>query len=1082
MFRPTELGLQITDATFRTDVFTISDVSEIEIALIERQLTAKLDEFNSRGSSWQLGQIKTCTVSAAAYRPLVGSSYIPTPAFIDKKHAIVNVKNWKDNLCFAWSVLAHLYPAKQNPSRVNNYQHYLGQLNISGLTFPLPVKDIPKFENLNPTLRVNVLTYDDKEKDFIPLYVSPNHERQITVNLLLFSDGKTHHYALIRHMSRLVAGRTAHAGQTYVCEYCLHACCTKDFYDRHVPECSAHTPQRVKYPDEGSTLQWNSPIKTEPVPFVIYCDFESFLTPETDGQVKNAVDTHIPSGFCAYTVSKYDEFNNVEPKLYSGEDVMSEFYEHLMNEKERINEILQRNVQMKTLTPAQQKFHDEVTTCITCHKHFSPENHKVHHHDHVTGDYIGAACNNCNLQLKPRHHQNFFVPVVFHNLKNYDGHIILKYFRHCIAEPLRNQKGYRDIQVIALNSERYISFEFNGFRFIDSFQFLPSSLDKLVSILTLDGDNKFIFMRRWLSDSPLLISKGVYPYEFMTDRSRFDETKLPPKDKFYSRLTEEDITDEEYERACAIWSHFNCQTMRDYHDVYLKSDVLLLAQVFESFRSMALKTYGLDPAHYRTLPGFSWDALLKTTSVTLDLISDPEIYLFLENSMRGGISTINCRHARANDPRLPDYDPTKPNSYITYLDVNNLYGYAMRQHLPTGDFKFLSRDEIDRLDIDSVDDEAATGYILEVDLTYPTRLHDAHNDYPLAPEKLKVSPDMLSPYCKALSNGHVLTEKLIPNLRDKVKYVTHFRNLKLYKRLGLEVTAIHRVLSFSQSAWMCPYIDLNTRLRQSAKSEFEKDFYKLMNNAVFGKSMENVRNRQNFHLVCSELRAKKLVAKPTFKYFDIINENLVLIEMSRPKITLNKPIYTGFCVLELSKNFLSSFLYDVIKKRYGDRSKLLFSDTDSLCLHIQTEDLQSDMFEDLELYDTSNYSEDSRLFSKTNAKVVGKMKDECAGKPVIEFVGLRAKMYSILVENECEKMTAKGIKRTYVTHHLRHENFLNTLMNRSSDSAEFYTFRSHLHTIHTVKIKKECLSAYDDKRYILDDGVNTLAYGHFRTL
>jgi hypothetical protein len=276
----------------------------------------------------------------------------------------------------------------------------------------------------------------------------------------------------------------------------------------------------------------------------------------------------------------------------------------------------------------------------------------------------------------------------------------------------------------------------------------------------------------------------------MTGPEKFMETELPPKDKFYSRLTEEDITDDKYQRARAIWSDFNRKTLRDYHDIYLKTDVLLLADVFQSFRSMVFETYKLDVLHYRTLPSFSWDALLKLSQVELDLISDPEIYLFLENSIRGGISTINCRYARANHPGLDDYDATKPNSYITYLDVNNLYGYAMRQPLPTGDFKFLSRDEINRLDIDSVDDEAATGYILEVDLRYPPNLHNKHNDYPLAPERLKISPEMLSPHCKNLIADHVLTEKIIPNLKDKVKYVTHYKNLKLYKRLGLEVTAI----------------------------------------------------------------------------------------------------------------------------------------------------------------------------------------------------------------------------------------------------------------------------------------------------
>ena len=200
--------------------------------------------------------------------------------------------------------------------------------------------------------------------------------------------------------------------------------------------------------------------------------------------------------------------------------------------------------------------------------------------------------------------------------------------------------------------------------------------------------------------------------------------------------------------------------------------------------------------------------------------------------------------------------------------------------------------------------------------------------------------------------------------------------------------------------------------------------------------------------------------------------------MTRPRIKLNKPIYTGFCVLDLSKELMYSFYYDTIKKRYGDRSTLLFTDTDSLCLHIQTDDLYSDMLEDLDKYDTSNYDRDSPLYSTTNAKVVGKMKDECGGKPIAEFVGLRAKMYSILIPGKHDKLMCKGVKKSYVTKHLRHSTFLETLTNQTSNVAEFYNFRSYLHTLHTVRIQKQCLSAFDDKRYILSDGFSTLAYGH----
>jgi hypothetical protein len=401
----------------------------------------------------------------------------------------------------------------------------------------------------------------------------------------------------------------------------------------------------------------------------------------------------------------------------------------------------------------------------------------------------------------------------------------------------------------------------------------------------------------------------------------------------------------------------------------------------------------------------------------------------------------------------------------------------MQQFLPKSDFRFLTDEDISMLDIDSVSDESTTGYILEVDLEYPTHLHDLHNDYPLAPERLLIKPEMLSPYNRDLSEGAVMSEKLVSNLMSKTKYVLHYRNLKLYKRLGLIVTKIHRVLTFTQDPWMRPYIELNTSMRQMAKSEFEKSLFKLMNNAVFGKTLQNCRNYIDLRLVANPVRARKLVAKPTFKYFNQINDDLVCIEMMKPKITLDKPIYCGFTILDLSKELMCKFHYDVIKARYKNSANLCMTDTDSLLYEITTENVYEDMFQDLSRYDTSNYTKDSKLFSKENACVVGKMKDETAGKPVLEVAGVKSKMYGFRTDKP--KMVAKGIKKSYIKKHLTLDMYKQTVRNKTVTHAEFFNFRSKSHSLHTVKINKVCLSAYDDKRYILDDGITTLAYGHY---
>ena len=375
--------------------------------------------------------------------------------------------------------------------------------------------------------------------------------------------------------------------------------------------------------------------------------------------------------------------------------------------------------------------------------------------------------------------------------------------------------------------EKLISFSWGQFRFVDSLQFLNASLDKLVNSTPRDA----LRLTSALPHHELLMQKGVYPYEYMNDFGRFNETSLPPPSEFYSKLSNEHITDSAYKHAQEVWTTYNCTTLGDYHDLYLQTDVLLLADVFENFRQTALSTYKLDPAWYYTLPGYSWDALLKCTNIELEQITEPDMYLFIEKGLRGGISMVSHRHAQANNPQMQNYNPEQPTSFLQYLDSNNLYGWAMSQYLPTGGFQWVNyTDQI--LDTPA---DSSTGFILEVDLDYPTSLHQQHNDYPLAPEKMKVSKDQMSPYQKMLIDGlgvSISCEKLVPNLMDKSRYVLHYRNLQLYLSLGMKITKVHKVLQFNQSAWMAPYIEKNTQLRTAATNDFQKDLYKLMNNAV----------------------------------------------------------------------------------------------------------------------------------------------------------------------------------------------------------------------------------------------------------
>ena len=314
-----------------------------------------------------------------------------------------------------------------------------------------------------------------------------------------------------------------------------------------------------------------------------------------------------------------------------------------------------------------------------------------------------------------------------------------------------------------------------------------------------------------------------------------------------------------------------------------------MADVFENFRDVCIKNYNLDPAHYYTAPGLAWDMVLKVTKVELQLLTDIDMLLMAEKAIRGGVFMISNRYGKANNEYMGDrFDDNEPSKYITYLDVNNLYGWAMSEPLPTHGFKWMKVSELETWELHSC--------ILEVDLEYPKSLHDLHNDYPLAPEHLEINK----------------VDKLIPNLRDKKKYVIHYENLKQYLSLGLKLTHIHRGIKFEESQWLKKYIDFNTDLRTAAANEFEKDFFKLMNNSVFGKTMENIRNRVDIKLVNDKKRAEKLSAKPNFKHCNIFNENLVAIHAKKTELVFNKPVYLGMCILDSSKTLMYNFHYNYI--------------------------------------------------------------------------------------------------------------------------------------------------------------------------
>ena len=836
-------------------------------------------------------------------------------------------------------------------------------------------------------MSVLVFGYDDDEAKVIPLYV-PKVMREKVIRLFFqrSEDGKKWHYGAIKSMSRLVSmQKSKKKVKKFVCDYCVNVFGSEEVLKEHLEYCSEHDAVRVKMPRVGrNTLKFKNIQNMVECPVKIFFDFESFL--EESDKVSGSTELyqkHKPSAFCIYVVSRVEGFA-MDPVTHvcenDNEDVSKGFAEEL----ERITKVIyERFKEPKKMVfdEAAKRFHDSQHACYACGEKFNEEKvslRKVRDHCHYTGKYRGALHSKCNLKLK----KTRTIPVFAHNLTGYDSHLFVK--------RLADTQG--EVSCIPRNEEKYITFAkmvlvdtvkesdgevnvYSRLKFVDTNNFLQTSLEKLVKNM---GREDFHHTSKYFSGEKLdlMLRKGVYPYEYMTGVEKFADTELPAREKFSSMLNSgeilgsgkgmepAEISEVDYEHAQNVYKIFGCKILADYTELYCESDVLLLADVWESFVNVCLEKYGLDPSHYITSPSLFNDAMLKMTGVKLELLTDNDMYLFYEKGVRGGISTVMGRYAKVNNPYMEDYNPEVPTSYIQYLDANNLYGWAMSQPLPVGGFKWLSEENIRFFEKNPCNIRGCT---LEVDLEYPTELHDEHNEYPLAPEGVEV-------------NG---TRKLVPHLGGRKNYIVHHAVLRQLLKYGLRLTKIHCGIRFKESDFLSRYIASNTRSRTTAKNQFEKDFYKLANNSVFGKTMENVRERSKVRIVngLEEDKVLAYIARPNYKRaFQFEESNLVSVNMGESTVTLNKPIYLGQSILDLSKTLMYDFHYDYVKPKYGANASLLFTDTDSLCYEIRTGDFYEDIANDVPArVDTSEYPKDHPIAGH-NEKVLGMMKDEAKGE------------------------------------------------------------------------------------------------------
>ena len=631
------------DAYFNSTAFTILDNEDIIESLDKaaEEINNKIAEWLSEGSGWTLVEIRSHFVNIVKYLPLRGNSYISTPEELRHHNkGLINLKNI-DNECFRWCHNRHLNPRKKNPQRITQEdRESVKGLDYSGITFPVTRNQINRIEKQNK-INIYLFGYDTEKKSVYPIYPTYPSPKGYDDNLdLLYIEGKnelgeeTTHYIYIKDFNRLMFYFTKHKGKKHFCRNCLQCFYSNESLAKHRVNCIAiNGVQAIKMPEKyidkngverTPCVYFKNYHKTLPVPFGIYADLEcntekiSGCQPSDKKSYTEKYQKHTACSFGYKVVCYYDQKYSRDVVIYRGEDCIQKFMKCMFEEVKNCQSIIRDNFNKPLkMTDEDEKSFKEATHCHICEKKYRVDDVSVRDHCHVTGKYRGSAHQSCNLKLKISA-ENIKIPVVFHNLKGYDSHFIMNELGELI------KKGQEiSINVIAQNAEKYMAFNIGKhLSFIDSFAFMSSSLDKLAGNLE---DRDFIYTKDYFTDPVqfnLMKRKGVYPYDYMDSFSKFNDTELPQREDFYSLLTDNNISEDDYSHAKNVWNTFNLQNMGEYHDLYLKTDILLLTDVFENFRKTCLTYYKLDPLHYITSPGLAWDAMLKMTGINLELITD----------------------------------------------------------------------------------------------------------------------------------------------------------------------------------------------------------------------------------------------------------------------------------------------------------------------------------------------------------------------------------------------------------------------------------------------------------------------------
>ena len=972
-----------------------------------------------------------------------------------------------------------------------------------------------------------------------------NQAEQRTVYLCCLE--QTSHVFLISDLQKYIRSvRKKNINTSSVCCHSCFAVLAKTNINKHWESCLADKAVSLnKYPPPGSFYRFNGHYAMELAPFLAFFDTESILTPPSENTMKGTVSSH---EIIAYFYIIIDRNQNVVAHG-GGRNIKTMIRELLHHHKKLMTDFVKTLEKKATLTEIEYQEYVEATHCYICNEPFKSSSDRHRHHNHsgetvrdektgevIKSNFLHVLCMKCNTRVTVKRNR---LCVYGHSASNYDFNYVINGIpEECNASFLMKSNGkFHEIRIDPKAKPGFLrkpnEVPVYGLSFLDSFSHMSTSLANWVE--TYKKNNNFNMLHKFMQDvdprytrevTEMCTKKGVFPYEYIVNEEKLLENELPVKDAFYSNLRGEHITDEEYRFAQSLFHKAQCKNIYEYMVLYLITDVVLLAQVFDALRKQLHERYNLDPSYFVSNPSFAMQSCLLHSKQKIELISDGEVASKFRRSILGGLTVVSQSRATFNNPTLKSFvfshleqGCTSPDmvelgrelssesdgkiSSCCYIDANSLYPFILRGKLPVSSFKELNPQEICDFEKNwaQLDTDGAYCWAVVCDFHIPPELARLTDDLPLGIMKKKIEWGDLSPISQnrmkeleyKLTANH---ESLIACHEPQKEAMISLQRLQLYTKLfknnnhKVVVTKIHAVYRFEQKACFKGFIEASAGYRNEAACKAANSMYKKTCNSIFGKFLTNpAKVARDVHLVRTKQRFNQLVFDPFLtSCCEIENGDAVIMGFTKKEVTHNYPTHVGWMILELAKTHMYKFFYQVLKHQFGEMCRLMYTDTDSYVINFLGLDIHKYFNKPplSEWMDLSGYNGESSVDTskEKTIRMMGKFKIETGKYPIREVVALMPKSYSVKTcacaehgDTGSNKSAMKGVFGI-ARRNIKHKNFVEVheqIVKEVKMTA--YSIRSVRYKLATVKSKKRALASLDRKRYWVSS-TESLGFGH----